>query len=131
MITSSTIPEEDRRTAVRELSHISSASYADAALDRKIEDWDDTALAYFGAQGVTLTGDELYFKSLIKVANLLTAIAILAAIGTIESIATAKEYATLYRSIVKAQHKREPEQNAYHLEVTRGIDRYEPRGDFN
>ena len=129
MITSTTITQAKRRAAVRELSKTSTASYADADIDDKIDRWDDVARSYFGAQDVALDGTEKYFTNLVTGANMLAAAAILVGIGSRETLDQGREYRTMFKDLVKAQHGHVPEQHEYNFVKTAG-NTDSMQGDF-
>ena len=128
IITSTEITEEIRRTNVRELAGISTATFTNDELDEKIENADEVARTYFDAQGVALDGSEDYFRNLVTVANLFCSALIRQGIAGQENISVAKEQILLYKSIVNAQHQREPEQGELHVAKTQGINK--KSGDF-
>ena len=128
IISSTDITAATRRSNIRELAGISDVTFTDDDLDLKIENADEIARTYFGVQGVTLDGDEEYFRNLITVANLICSNLIRHGIGGQENISVAKEQMALYKSIVAAQNRHEPEQGVRTAQKTRGINNQ--TGDF-
>lgn len=122
IISSSDMAKNQRRRIIRDLANITIHTYDNDSLDSRIKNWDEIARTYFRVQGVTLTGDEIYFHNLITVSNLLTSIAIRESLGGNENLAVAKEQTILYRSIVNAQNKKEPEQGLNSISKTNGIN---------
>ena len=128
IISSAEITEEIRRTNVRELAGISTATFTDDQLDAKIENADEVAKTYLSVQEKTLDGTEDYFRNLVTIANLICSVFIRQGIAGQENAAIAKEQIAMYESIVAAQNQRKPEQGQLHATRTSGIN--SKSGDF-
>lgn len=121
IISSDVITEEIRRKTIRELADISSATFDNDELDARIENADQISKTYFNANS-ELTGEEDYFRNLITVSNLITSVLIRQGLGGGDNIAVAKDQTVMYRSIVNAQNKKEPEQGQEIMTKTAGIN---------
>ena len=117
----------DRRGAVRELAGVSPATFDDAAIDRKTENWDAAALAYFDDPPTPEA--QPFFRLIVNVSNLLTAAAIRQGIGGDGNTRTAEAQVALAKSLVSAHNRREPEQARQAVARTRGIGRFRGESD--
>ena len=120
MITSPEITADERRRNVRDLADISEATFTDIELDHRIENADSVALSYFEISEAD--GTEPYFRNLITVANLIASTLIRQGLGGIDNTSVAKEQGIMYRSIVSAYNKKEPEQSGNSIGKTGGIN---------
>ena len=107
------ITAQDRRDSVRELADISTKSYNDSQLDRKIENADEIAKTLL--QRSTADAD------LINVSNIQTALLIKAGIADSENNESVRELRETSKRLVQSANGSAPEQTAEYTGSTNGI----------
>ena len=132
VLTGAAVSLADRRAGTRELAGLSEHFLSDAELDRKLENWDDVALAWFDSP--IDPSNSPFLRLICSVSNLHAAAAIRQGIGGDANLRAAEAHTALAKSIVSAHNRREPEQARQSMQRTRGIGRLtdEPdRGAFS
>ena len=107
------ITEADRRARVREYANITTASYSDAELDRKILNADD--MIQIRLQTTTPS------RHMITLSNMQTAINILSGLGSSNYDSQIQNLKDTIKEMIESVNNMSPEQNAPTVMTTSGI----------
>ena len=122
MIVTDTITEEDRRDTIRELSDVTSKSYDDTKLDRKIKIGDTEAQAWLQ----TTEASDI----VVIVSNYVTARNIRLGIGDTDNQNAARDLMSQAKDLVKAHNDKADVQNDPYIVYSQGINS-ESTGTFS
>ena len=116
------ITAQDRRDSVRELADVSTKSYDDTSLDRKIENADAIAQALLQQT----TPD----NNMLSISNIQSAILIRIGIGGTENEGAVQELRETSKRIIQSINAQAPEQGAEYTGITSSILDKEDGDDF-